>query len=143
MLTAFPDIAAAFDLETKKLTESIETEGYKYLDETINNLNQRETVNRRISFGCCGLSFIVLSALLIFMFWHFYFFTSAEINFDLQKTIVFCVEIIVLSALAISICRFLFLLGKSFMVESIRCADRAHAIGLGRFYLKPFKGKFK
>lgn len=54
-----------------------------------------------------------------------------------------CVKIVVLSALDISICRFLFLLGKSFMVEAIRCADRAHAIGLGRLYLKLFKGKFK
>ena len=143
LLTTFPDIAAAFDLETKKLTESIETEGYKYLDETIDNLNQQETVNRWISFGCYGLSFTVLSALLVFTFWRFCSFTSAEINFDLHKTIVLCVEIIVLSALAISICRFLFLLGKSFMVEAIRCADRAHAIGLGRLSLKLFKGKFK
>ena len=143
LLTTFPDIAAAFDLETRKLTESIETEGYKYLEDTINSLNQRETVNRYISFGCYGLSFIVLSALLVFTFWRFYFFMGAEIYFDLQKTIVLCVEIIVLSALAISICRFLFLLGKSFMVEAIRCADRAHAIGLGRLYLKLFKGKFK
>lgn len=143
LLTTFPDIAAAFDLETKELTESIETDGYKYLDETINNLNQREKVNRRISFGCYGLSFIVLTALLMFTFCRFRFLISTEVTFDLQKTVVLCVEIIVLSALAISICRFLFLLGKSFMVEAIRCADRAHAIGLGRLYLKLFKGKFK
>lgn len=143
LLTVFPDIAATFDLETRELTESIETDGYKYLDDTIDSLNQRETVNRRISFGCYGLSFIVLSALLIFVFWRFCFFVSTEINFGPQKTVVLCVEIIVLSALAISTCRFLFLLGKSFMVEAIRCSDRAHAIGLGRLYLKLFKGKFK
>lgn len=29
------------------------------------------------------------------------------------------------------------------MVESIRSSDRAHAIGLGRLYLKLFKSKFK
>ena len=29
------------------------------------------------------------------------------------------------------------------MVEAIRCSDRAHAIGLGRLYLKLFKGKFE
>lgn len=143
LLTTFPEIAAAFDLESEKLAESVETEGYKYLDETIESLNQRERANRRISFGCYGLSLLVLLALLIFMFWRFYFFTSTEMNYDLQRTIALCVEVIVLSALAISLCRFLFLLGKSFMVEAIRCADRAHAIGLGHLYLKLFKGKFK
>ncbi len=143
LLTTFPEIAATYDLETKELTESIETEGYKYLDETINDLNQREKANRRISFVCYVLSFIVISALLVFVFWRFCLFTGVEVNFDIQKTIILCVEIIVLSALDISICRFLFLLGKSFMVEAIRCADRAHAIGLGRLYLKLFKGKFK
>lgn len=29
------------------------------------------------------------------------------------------------------------------MVESIRCADRAHAIGLGKLYLQLYKSKFE
>lgn len=143
LLTTFPEIAASFDLEEKELTKSIETDGYEYLDTTINHLTQRESCNRRISFYCYGLSFIILVTMLIFAFQRFYLYINADINFELSKTIVLCVGIIVLSALAISMCRFLFLLGKSFMVESIRCADRAHAIGLGRLYLKLFKGKFK
>lgn len=143
LLTTFPEIAAAYDLETKELTESIETEGYKYLDDTINDLNQRERKNRWISLFCYGLSFIVISILLAFVSRRFYLFTCTGIDFNIQMTIVLCVEIIALSALGVSICRFLFLLGKSFMVEAIRCADRAHAIGLGRLYLKLFKGKFK
>lgn len=48
-----------------------------------------------------------------------------------------------ISIAAVSISRFLFLLGKSFMVESLRNANRAHAIGLGKLYLKLYKGKFK
>lgn len=143
LLTTFPEIAAAYDLETKELSESIEIEGYKYLDKTIFDLNKREKVNRRISFVCYVSSLIVISVLLVFVFWRFCLLTNVESNFDIQKTIILSVGIIVLSALDISICRFLFLLGKSFMVEAIRCADRAHAIGLGRLYLKLFKGKFK
>lgn len=53
------------------------------------------------------------------------------------------VEAIVLSALVVALSRLLFLLGKSFMVESIRFYDRAHAIGLGKLYLKLYKGKFR
>lgn len=143
LLSAFPEIAAAYDLETKELTKSIESEGYQYLDQTINDLNQRGKKNRRISFVCYVLSFIAIFVLLVFVFWRFCSFANSEVNFDIQKAIILCVKIVVLSALDISICRFLFLLGKSFMVEAIRCADRAHAIGLGRLYLKLFKGKFK
>ena len=136
LLTTFPEIAAAYDLETKELTASIEAEGYKYLDETINDLNRREKANRRISFVCYVLSFIVIFALLVFVFWRFCLFTSVGVNFDIQKTIILCVEIIVLSALDISICRFLFLLGKSFIRCPNSCADRAHAIGLDVCILK-------
>lgn len=143
LLTTFPEIAAAYDLEAKELSDSIETDGYKYLDNTISELNHREKVNRCISFTCYALSLIAISILLVFTFWRFCILNDAENNLDMQKAIILSVEIIVLSALDISICRFLFLLGKSFMVESIRCADRAHAIGLGRLYLKLFKGKFK
>ena len=127
----------------KELTESIEKDGYNYLDETISDLKVREKENRRISFGCYGIAFIILMAMFGFVLWRFGMTANVEIETDLKRTIVLCVEIVVLSALAVSSCRFLFLLGKSFMVEAIRCADRAHAIGLGRLYLKLFKGKFK
>lgn len=143
LLTTFPDIEAAFNLEMKELTESIEKDGYNYLDETISDLKVREKENRRISFGCYGIAFIILMAMFGFVLWRFGMTANVEIETDLKRTIVLCVEIVVLSALAVSSCRFLFLLGKSFMVEAIRCADRAHAIGLGRLYLKLFKGKFK
>lgn len=52
-------------------------------------------------------------------------------------------EILVISGLTVALSRFLFLLGKSFMVEAIRCSDRAHAISLGRLYLKFYKNKFE
>lgn len=37
-----------------------------------------------------------------------------------------------------AISRFLFILGKSFMAESLRHSDRSHAISFGEFYLKAF-----
>ena len=37
--------------------------------------------------------------------------------------------------------RFAFLLGKAFMVESLRNADRSHAISFGEFYLNAFGDK--
>ena len=74
--------------------------------------------------------------------------TVFMVHFDekeesIVSIIVIGVEIVILSAIIISIARFLFLLGKSLMVESIRNADRAHAIGLGRLYMQLYKKDFQ
>lgn len=143
LLTTFPEIAAAFDMDAEKLAESIETDGYKYLDKTIEDLKQQKNNCLAIGWTCYGVSFLLLLALLGFTFWRFWSLPNLEIAFDVYKTVILCVEMVVLSTVTVSISRFLFLLGKSFMVESIRNADRAHAIGLGRLYLKLYKDKFK
>lgn len=143
LITTFPNIAAAFDLEAERLTESIETEGYQYLDNTISDLKKQAKVNKAIAFVCYLVSFVVLAALLAFTYKRFCTFAYTEAMVDAYYTIVLCIEAIVLSALAVALSRFLFLLGKSFMVESIRFYDRAHAIGLGKLYLKLYKGKFR
>ena len=143
LITTFPNIAAAFDLETERLTESIETEGYRYLDNTISDLKKQAKTNKAIANVCYSVSFAVLVALLAFTYKRFCTFAYTEAIVDIYYTIVLCIEAIVLSALAVALSRFLFLLGKSFMVESIRFYDRAHAIGLGKLYLKLYKGKFR
>lgn len=143
LLTTFPEIAAAYDLEAERLNESIETEGYQYLDSTISDLKKQASMNKAVAILCYIASFVVLAAMLAFTYRRFCTFAYTEATVDLNYAIILCVEAIVLSALAVSLSRFLFLLGKSFMVESIRFFDRAHAIGLGRLYLKLYKEKFK
>lgn len=143
LISTFPEIAAAYDLQTKELTKSIETDGYEYLDDTISDLEKQKERNYRISWGCYILSLIMLVAILVFAFFKFSKLAFAGMDISLYQTIALCVEIVVLSIAAVSISRFLFLLGKSFMVESLRNANRAHAIGLGKLYLKLYKGKFK
>lgn len=143
LITTFPNIAATYDLETTRLNESIEKEGYQYLDNTINDLKRQAKVNKAIAFVCYLVSFVVLTALLAFTYKRFCTIAYTEATVDAYYTIVVGVEAIVISALAVALSRFLFLLGKSFMVESIRFHDRAHAIGLGKLYLKLYKGKFR
>ena len=143
LITTFPNIAAAFDLETERLTESIETDGYQYLENTISELEKQAKTNKIIAFMCYFASFAVMAAMLYFTYKRFCTFAYTEAIIDIHYAIVLCIEAIVLSALAVSLSRFLYLLGKSFMVEAIRFFDRAHAIGLGRLYLKLYKGKFK
>lgn len=144
LITTFPEIAAVYDLEEKELTKSIETDGYEYLNCTINDLKKQEKQHRIVSWVCYALSLIFLLAMLLFAYMRFSDLTNNEgLAITISQTIILCVEVVILSILAVSVSRFLFLLGKSFMVEGIRCADRAHAIGLGRLYLQLYKGKFK
>lgn len=48
---------------------------------------------------------------------------------------------IVILALLIAGCKYLFTLGKSFMHESLRNADRRHAISFGEFFIKAYGDK--
>ena len=56
LISTFPEIAAAYDLQTKELTKSIETDGYEYLDDTISDLKKQKKCNYGISWVCYGLS---------------------------------------------------------------------------------------
>lgn len=143
LLTSFPRIAAAYDLEEERLTESIETNGYEFLESTIKELRKREKNNKILSGICYAASLIFLVILLCLIGKHILNIPEGQMSYDLSVVIVMSVKAIILSAIIISIARFLFLLGKSFMVESIRNADRAHSIGLGKLYLQFYKGKFK
>lgn len=141
LLTTFPQIAAAYDLKTEELVKSIETDGYDFLEKTIEDLDKREKKNKILSWMCYISSFVFLVIMLIMA-------TVFMVHFDekeesIVSIIVIGVEIVILSAIIISIARFLFLLGKSLMVESIRNADRAHAIGLGRLYMQLYKKDFQ
>ena len=126
-----------FDVYVK----SIETDGYDFLEKTIEDLDKREKKNKILSWICYISSFVFLVIMLIMA-------TVFMVHFDekeesIVSIIVIGVEIVILSAIIISIARFLFLLGKSLMVESIRNADRAHAIGLGRLYMQLYKKDFQ
>lgn len=143
LLTSFPQIAAAYDLEEERLTQSIETNGYKFLESTIAELRQREDKNKKISGICYVASLIFLVILLCLVGKYILNIPEGQMSYDLSIVIIMSVKAIILSAIIISIARFLFLLGKSFMVESIRNADRAHSIGLAKLYLQLYKGKFK
>lgn len=138
----FPDPDAASKREAEELNKSIETDGYTYLDDTIKELNNKVKTNKTLAYLSYFGSFVFLAGILIFSVIRYMSIKDA-INLDVLGLIQYCGEIIVISGLAVALSRFLFLLGKSFMVEAIRCSDRAHAIGLGRLNLKLYKNKFE
>ena len=143
LITTFPEIAASFDLEEKKLNESLQNEGFSYLSEKVGRLSDQQRKNEMKSMVSFALSLAILFVILAVFFCNFEKVSNIGDDLDWEEIVVISAGIISLTAIGISMCRFFFLLGKSFMVESIRCGDRAHAIELGIFYLKLYKGKFK
>lgn len=138
----FPDPDAERKQEAEELNKSIETDGYTYLDETIKKLNDKVKINKRIAYLSYVGSFTLLAGLLGFFVVQ-YLTPKDAMNLSVLGLVQYFGEILVISGLTVALSRFLFLLGKSFMVEAIRCSDRAHAISLGRLYLKFYKNKFE
>lgn len=96
LITAFPNIAAAFDLETERLTESIETDGYQYLENTINKLETQAKTNKVLAFTCYLVSFGIMAMMLYFTYRRFCTFAYTEAIIDFSYAIVLCIEAVVL-----------------------------------------------
>lgn len=142
LIQMHPNPDAKSEEDAKTLVQSIEKDGYSYLDKTITTLEEHSSTNKSLAGWCYFGSFLFLLFTLVFAIYR-YSSTAGFINMTTQGLIAFCFEVAIISAVSVSLARFLFLLGKSFMVESIRNADRAHAIGLGKLYLQLYKDKFQ
>lgn len=135
-----PEIARIYDLDAKRINEVIENEGIAYLDARIEEHNKRERCNKYIAYGCYGFSFLFLIVMLIFTFVHVNSLFYSDLY--LERAIAVGVGIAIMSAVIIALSRFFFLLGKSFMVESVRAYNRAHAMHFGKLYLQIYKENF-
>ena len=142
LTSSFPDESIIAKAEAEKLEKSIETDGYDYLEKTIESLKNTSANNKHMACLCYLGAVLVLGFMVWYVLWGTFATPPGEI-IDLHVLIYECVKLAVLSGVLIALTRFLFLLGKSFMVESIRFSDRAHAIGLGKLYLQLYKSKFE
>lgn len=107
----------------------------KYIEKDLSRLQKKEVLNRFLSYGCYIFSLISIAFAIKLS-------VDRIQNIDLasdwrnlalsQVTSVFSIILI----LAMS--RLFFVLGKSFMVESIRNSDRIHAISFGEFFLNAY-----
>jgi hypothetical protein len=97
----------------------------------------RESNLKRSAFFWYGAAFVSLLIGLGFGMWRAY--TSATVmDISWQSIAQLAVVSVVVIGLLGALSRFSFTLGKSFMVESLRNADRIHAISFGQFYLEAF-----
>lgn len=106
-----------------------------YISETMCRLQKNERNNKILAYFCyvCTGIFIIVAILFSLFKTH-----TVILMTEWQGTIVKTVSEILTLILILALSRLLFVLGKSFMVESIRNSDRIHAISFGEFFLNAY-----
>ncbi len=143
LLNTFYDEDALSKQEAEELKEAIETDGYKYLDGTIKGLNNSSRKNEVMALFCYYGALFPLVGIVGFLLKNNVEFPKVMEEGDIYNFIFCCIKMVLLSGGMIALTRYIFMLGKSFMVESIRLSNRAHAIGLGKLYMQLYKNKFE
>lgn len=126
--------------KSKELKENIETSAPSYISETITELEKREKYQRTVSIIWYILGFSSIIVGVIVAVW----LTTTGVVLNKEKenwslTIFYGIKSIFIIILLITASKYCFNLAKSYMSESLKIADRIHAISFGKFYLQIFK----
>lgn len=107
----------------------------QFIEKTMNRLQENELKNKRLSYLCyISSSIFVIVAILFSLFKTNTILEMTEWQIAISKTVSGTLTLLLILALS----RLMFVLGKSFMVESIRNSDRIHAISFGEFFLNAY-----
>ncbi|MCU5684691.1 toll/interleukin-1 receptor domain-containing protein [Bacillus wiedmannii] len=131
----------AIEEENKEKIAKVEKKIDTYITGAMTRLTAKERDYRNIAYICYGLCGLFLIAAIIFLLYKVNFIINPQKVLTTAEQIQLGLVGFVLLALILSVARFLYLIGKSFMVESLRNSDRIHAISFGEFYLKAYQEK--
>ncbi|HFK1742231.1 toll/interleukin-1 receptor domain-containing protein [Bacillus cereus] len=131
----------AIEEENKEKIATVEKKIDTYITGAMTRLTAKEKDYRNIAYICYGLCGLFLIAAIIFLLYKVNFIINPQKVLTTAEQIQLGLVGFVLLALILSVARFLYLIGKSFMVESLRNSDRIHAISFGEFYLKAYQEK--
>lgn len=121
------------DREEKK--EVFETSLANYIKKAMDRLEKNETKNMHLSYVSYAASALLVVIAIVFSLCK----TKTVFSMDEWELSILQVASGVLTlTLILALSRLLFVLGKSFMVESIRNSDRIHAISFGEFFLNAY-----
>lgn len=120
---------------TEEEREVLQVSLSQYIKKTMYRLKKNERKNKKLSYFCyIGSGTFVIVAIIFSLFRANTVITMTEWQMAISKTISGALTLLLILALS----RLLFVLGKSFMVESIRNSDRIHAISFGEFFLNAY-----
>lgn len=121
-------------VETKK---RIESNAAEYIEESLSSLSKQENRNRWFGNLWYLVGFLMLVAGIVFGFYSIARFGEVTDQQWIRLAYLGLKSAIVIGLL-IAGSKYAFTLGKSYMTEALKNADRGHAISFGRFYLRAF-----
>lgn len=135
-IDAFYGRRAAEVQKEVEVKERIEQNVAVYVDEAVEDLKRRERSNRRRADIWYWLGYFTLIGGIGFGIYGVVQIATADQQWSRFAYLTLKSAIIIGLLLACS--KYSFSLGKSYMLEALRSADRIHAIGFGRFYLRAY-----
>jgi len=125
--------------ERREFQEQVEKSAADFVSKALSDLSKREKSYKFQAYLWYVLSYIALLSSVGFGVWKA---SNVDLsNATWQAIAQVGVSGVIIIGLMIALAKYSFNLGKSFMVEAIRNADRRHAISFGEFYLKAFGDK--
>jgi len=137
----------AFDEKASEEREFIERKTADYINVATDALKKRENQNKVVAYLCYGIEFITLIAGILFAINGLKSITEVTETIEITPNIVWITIItlllksVIIIGLLLACSKYTFTLGKSFMHEALRNADRLHAISFGEFFIKAYGDK--
>lgn len=141
-LSAFAGRKAAEEKKQDETKERIEANAADFIQEAIEALNARESSNRFAANAWYVIGFLTLVAGVGFSISSFVTFSGSTSTSWVEPTLL-AIKSLVVIGLLIACAKYSFTLGRSFMIEALKCSDRNHAISFGEFYLRAFGADVK
>jgi len=125
--------------EGRKLQEKIESSALNYVEDTVADVKNRMERDRQLSYACYAIGLLSFVAGVLFAYSRF---QSHPANTDYPALLIFLSTSVLVVVMLIGTTRYSFVIGRSFMEQSLRGMDRMHAIRFGIFYLKAAGDRF-
>lgn len=120
----------------QEVQRHVETSAAEFIQKSLEELKEKETSYRRIAYIWYNLAYLTLLLSVGFGVWRALIVGPTSQNW--QPLVELAISGVIVIGLLVALAKYAFTLGKSFMVEALRNADRRHAISFGEFYLRAY-----
>jgi hypothetical protein len=122
--------------ERKEVQKKVEVSAADFIQKSLLDLREREVSYRRLAYFWYSVAYITLVASVGFGVWRAL--VQAPTTKDWPSIVELAISGVIVIGLLVALAKYAFTLGKSFMVEALRNADRRHAISFGEFFLRAY-----
>ncbi len=139
-ITAFLAQKAAKEKEASERKQQVETNAAVYIEDALQWLGKNGRRDRRNGTIWSTVGFITLALGVIFGYRSISQAISAQ-QFEWVRFAYVALKSVIVIGLLLACSKYAFTLGKTYMAESLKSADRVHAISFGKFYLRAYGDK--